>query len=350
MINKYLVNKDCSLLLAMKKVDSCGSRSLIVIDKKKKLLGTLTDGDIRRSILKKTNLSETIRSIYFKKPAYIYEKNFSFKSAKEIFEKKNCDLIPIINKNKVVKDVILSKNFSGKKFNIAEKNLPIVIMAGGYGVRLKPFTNILPKPLMPVKGKAVIEHLIELFSFYGYNNFNLLVHYKHKIIQSFLRSVKSNIKLKFYEEKKPLGTAGGLKLLKKRLSGDFIVTYSDTIFDLNINNFVNYHKKNKFKFSIVVTKKNYRIPYGVCEINKKGTIKKINEKPNYDLNVNSGMYIINSICLKYIPNIDQFHITDLVNILLKKKIKVGAYFVPDSSIIAVGKWNNFNKLNFEKEV
>ena len=116
-------------------------------------------------------------------------------------------------------------------------------MAGGYGIRLKPFTNILPKPLMPVKGKAVIEHLIDLFSFYGYNNFNLLVHYKHNIIRSFLKRV-------------PLGTAGGLKLLKKKLSGDFIVTYSDTIFDLNINNFVTFHKKNNFKFSMVVTKKN----------------------------------------------------------------------------------------------
>ena len=99
---------------------------------------------------------------------------------------------------------------------------------------------------------------------------------------------------------------------------------------------------------MVITNKNYKIPYGVCDINKKGTIKQITEKPNYNLNVNSGLYIINSSCLKYIPKGGAFHITDLINKLLKNGIKVGAYFVPDSSIIDVGKWNDFNKLNLDK--
>ena len=220
-------------------------------------------------------------------------------------------------------------------------------MAGGYGIRLKPFTNILPKPLIPVKGKAVLEHIIDFFSFYGYNNFNLIVHYKHDIIKSFLKSIKSNNKFNFLEEKVPLGTAGGLKYLKKKLLGDFILTNSDTIFDLNINNFINFHKKNNYKFSMVVTKKDYKIPYGICDINQNGAVKKLNEKPSMYFNVNSGFYIINSKCLKYIPKSGKFHITELINKLLKNNIKIGAYFVPDSSVIDVGKWSDFNKLNLE---
>ena len=212
---KFLVDQDCSLISAMQKVDKSGLRSLVVIEKKK-LLGTLTDGDIRRSILRTNNLSKTIKKIFNKKPAFVFENNFSIKKTKEIFEKKNCDIIPVINENRVVKDVILSKNFSSKKISSQEKNLPIVIMAGGYGIRLKPFTNILPKPLIPVKGKAVLEHIIDFFSFYGYNNFNLIVHYKYDIIRSFLKSIKSNLKFNFFKEKTPLGTAGGLNFLKKK--------------------------------------------------------------------------------------------------------------------------------------
>ncbi len=346
---KFLVDQDCSLIAAMKKVDNCGSRSLVVVDNKNKLLGTLTDGDIRRSILRTNNLSQTIKNIYYKKPAFVFENNFSIKQTKEIFEKKNCDLIPVINEKKIVKDVILSKNFSGKKISTQEKNLPIVIMAGGYGIRLKPFTNILPKPLIPVKGKAVLEHIVDFFSFYGYNNFNLIVHYKHDIIKSFLKSIKSNLKFKFYEEKIPLGTAGGLKYLKKKISGDFILTNSDTIFDLNINNFINFHKKNNYQFTMVVTKKDYKIPYGICDISKRGVIKKLSEKPSMYFNINSGFYILNSKCFKYIPNSGKFDITELINKLLKNNIKIGAYFVPDSSVIDVGKWSDFNKLNIKKD-
>ena len=346
---KFLVDQDCSLISAMQKVDKSGLRSLVVIDKKKKLLGTLTDGDIRRSILRTNNLSKTIKKIFNKKPAFVFENNFSIKKTKEIFEKKNCDIIPVINENRVVKDVILSKNFSSKKISSQEKNLPIVIMAGGYGIRLKPFTNILPKPLIPVKGKAVLEHIIDFFSFYGYNNFNLIVHYKYDIIRSFLKSIKSNLKFNFFKEKTPLGTAGGLNFLKKKISGNFILTNSDTIFDLNINNFVNFHKKNNFQFSMIVTKKKYQIPYGICDINQKGIIKKLSEKPNMHFNINSGLYILNSKCLKYIPKTGKFDITELINKLLKNRIKIGAYFVPDSSVIDVGKWSDFNKLNIKKD-
>jgi dTDP-glucose pyrophosphorylase len=348
MINKYLVKKNSSLLAAMQKVDKSGTRSLIVVDNNNKLLGTLTDGDIRRSILKKNDLSGTIESIYFKKPAYVLEKKFSKKLANEIFEKKNCDIIPVIDGKKIVKDIILSKNFNAKKISAIEKKIAVVIMAGGYGVRLKPFTTILPKPLIPIKGKAVIEHLLDLFTLYGFNKFNLLIHYKQNIIKSYLKSVKPNIKFNFVEEKNPLGTAGGLKLLKKNLTNDFIVTYSDTIFDLNVSNFISFHKKNKFKFSMVVTKKDYKIPYGVCAIDSRGMVKKINEKPSYNLNVNSGLYAMNSDCLKYIPKNGVFHVTDLIKKLLKNKIKIGAYFVPDSSIMDVGQWNDFNKVNLKE--
>ena len=345
---KYLVDKDCSLLSAMKKVDSCGSRSLIVVDNKNKLLGTLTDGDIRRSILKTNNLSQTIKNIYYKKPLFVFENDFLIKKTKEIFEEKNCDIIPIVDKKSIVKDVILSKNFSEKKISMKEKNLPIVIMAGGYGIRLKPFTNILPKPLIPINGKAVLEHIVDFFSFYGYNNFNLIVHYKQDIIKSFLKNIKSNLKFKFFEEKIPLGTAGGLKYLKKKISGDFILTNSDTIFDLDLNNFVNFHKKNKYQFSMVVTKKDYKIPYGICEINQSGVIKKLSEKPSMYFNINAGFYIINSKCLKYIPKVGKFDMNELINKLLKNNVKIAAYFVPDSSVVDVGKWSDFNKLNLEK--
>ena len=344
-MKNLLVKPNISLIQALKKINLSGEKSLIVVGDNKRLLGIITDGDIRKCVLTKKSLNSKIDKIYNKNPTHLIKENFSKEQVKKIFSKKKFDLIPIVNKSKIVVNYITWSQFINDQ-NIRPKRQNIntvVIMAGGKGSRLKPFTQLLPKPLVPIKEKPIIDHLIDRFLEYKIKKIILSINDKSNILKAYF-SNSSRKNISFIEEKKPLGTAGSLYLLKNKINKDFLLTNCDILTDVEINNFYSFHKNNKNDISIVVSAKKYSIPYGVCVVNKKGLLSNIKEKPNYNFFINIGFYILNPKILSLIPKNKYFDMTDLISSSIKKNFKVGAYPIQDKEWIDVGQWSELKKV------
>ena len=345
-MKNLLIKPSSNIKNALKQMSKTGEKCLIVIDKKNKLLGTLSDGDVRKAILKGKIHKDKIHEYCQKRPAYLRKKNYSLNQAKNIFLKKRIDVIPIVDESKKVVDVITFENiFKKSKDSIHSKTFPktVIIMAGGQGTRLEPFTNVLPKPLVPINEKPVIEYIIEKFVENKVTNFFITLNYKSKIIKAYFQEMKPKFKLSFVEETKPLGTAGGLSLLNSKLKKPFIVANCDTIININFDDLMDFHISNNNDLTLVVSSKEHIIPYGTCKLTKKGHLQKIEEKPKFDFFVNVGMYVLNPNLIKLIPNNKFFNMTDLIQLIRKKKKQVGAYPIDDESWIDVGQWTEYHK-------
>ena len=340
-----LIHPSNSIKDALKAMKINTDKCLIVVDKNNKLLGSLSDGDIRSAILKNISINVSINKIYQKKCIYFDIDNYRLEKAKNVFIKGIIGLIPIVDKkHKVVKIL----NWKNVFINVEKKpqqliNLPVVIMAGGRGKRLDPFTRILPKALMPINEKTIIEYIIDRFLKFGIKNFYLSLNYKSLIIKSFFKELEKNYKTNFVVENKPLGTVGSLRLLNKKLKTTFFLTNCDVIIYSNYYDIYNFHKKNKNDLTLVVSTKQITIPYGTCELDKKGMLKKIIEKPEYDLLVNTGLYLLESKIINLIPKNKFFDFNELINICKKKNKKIGVFPIDEDSWIDIGQWSEYKK-------
>ena len=216
-------------------------------------------------------------------------------------------------------------------------------MAGGKGTRLEPFTNVLPKPLVPINEKPVIEHIIEKFVENKVSNFFITSNYKSKILKAYFQEKKPKFKLSFIDEPKPLGTAGGLSLLEGKLKKPFIVTNCDIIINVNFEDLMNFHTTNGNDVTLVVSSKEHIIPYGTCRLTKQGFLKKIVEKPKFDFFVNVGLYVFNPNLIKLIPHNKTYDMTHFIQQMKTKKKQVGVYPIDDESWIDVGQWSEYRK-------
>ena len=216
-------------------------------------------------------------------------------------------------------------------------------MAGGKGTRLEPFTNVLPKPLVPINEKPVIEHIIERFIKNRFDNFFITLNYKSKILKAYFQEMKPKFKLSFIDEPKPLGTAGGLSLLRSKLKKPFIVTNCDTIIDVNYDDLINFHITNSNDVTLVASSKEHIIPYGTCKLTKKGYLQNIIEKPKFDFFVNVGLYVLNPNLIKLIPKNKTYDMIDFLRFAKTKKKQIGVYPIDDESWIDVGQWSEYRK-------
>ena len=345
-MKELFIQPSASIRDALRQLSKSGKSCLIVVNRTNKLLGTLTDGDVRRVILKGKFLQDKINGIYQKNPVLLKRGNYSSNQIKDLFLKKKVDIIPIINSIKEVVDVIFFTDlFKKNKSTNHSKNLStaVVIMAGGKGTRLEPFTNVLPKPLVPINEKPVIEHIIERFIKNKFYNFFITLNYKSKILKAYFQEMKPKFKLSFVDEPKPLGTAGGLSLLVRKIKKPFIVTNCDTIIDVNFDDLINFHITNNNDLTLVASSKEHIIPYGTCKLTKKGYLQKIIEKPKFDFFVNVGMYVLNPNLIKFIPKSKTYDMTDFIQLLKTKKKQIGVYPIDDGSWIDVGQWSEYHK-------
>ncbi|MDB9818906.1 sugar phosphate nucleotidyltransferase [Pelagibacterales bacterium] len=334
-----------SIKVALEKLEKNQVGTLIVINKNRKFLGTLTNGDLRRAILKTKSISQKISNHYNKRAIFFIKGETPLKKIEKILIKEKFDYIPILNKSmKVIKlfgNKDCNKKIQNKKNNNEIDKIKVVIMAGGLGTRLEPFTSILPKPLIPINGKPVIKHIIESLKLGGIKIFWITLNYKSILLKSYFREIKSKEKINFIEEKKPLGTVGSVRLIEKKLSTNFFLTNCDTIIKTNYLDIYNFHKKNSFDLTIVASLKKYVIPYGVCEANKDYSLKELNEKPFYDLLVNTGLYLIKKDIIKMIPLNKKYDMNMFISDLKKKNKKIGIYPIDSDSWVDVGQWSEY---------
>ena len=343
-LKKIFIYPKSNIRKSMKLIKKNGLKGLIVVNKNNYLLGTLTDGDLRKFILKNNNLNQTIDKIYNKKSKFIQKGAFTKKEVKRLIEKYKISFLPVVDKNNKVIDFVTNDKQKKIKSKVQFRfgNIPVVIMAGGFGKRLFPFTNILPKALIPIKNKTVIEVVIDKFLNYGINNFILSVNFKSQIIRAFFKEKKPNFNISFIEEKKPLGTIGSLSLLKKNKYKNIFLVNCDTIANVDYSKIAHYHLKNKNDITILAISKNSTIPYGVINLNEENKFKHIEEKPKYKYLANAGLYMIRSSILNKIPKNKFLHTTDLIK-KLSKNIKIGIYRINESQWMDVGQWEEFEK-------
>ncbi|MFV9566943.1 nucleotidyltransferase family protein [Thermoanaerobacter mathranii] len=346
-IKSVLIKEESLIKEAIKQLNENSLQILLVIDDNYRLIGTVTDGDIRRAILNNVSFDEPVGKIMNRVPKFVYigeEEN-----AKELMIKHRIKTIPVLDRERRVVDLILMEKFLETKYEYSEKPNYVFIMAGGKGTRLDPFTKILPKPLIPIGDIPIIEVIIKNFKKYGFNNFLISVNYKAEIIKLYFSENPNGYNINFIHERDFLGTAGSLKLAEEKLKDTFIVSNCDVIIDIDFDELLKYHKKNNNHATIVGVVKNMQIPYGVIDVNN-GELVNMIEKPEYNFVINSGVYVLEPELINLIPQGKPINMPDL---LLKSKevgYKVGVYPV-SSKWFDVGQWEEYrNTLEYFKKV
>lgn len=344
-IKDLQIHPTSSVKEALKKLDLTAEKVLLVVNAQNQLLGTLTDGDVRSHILHGRDLEEPVEVVYNKDPIFLQEDEYSLKLAKKILLQHKIDLLPIVDKKNIIIDYLSwDRSLAEHEIpNVQKVETPVVIMAGGQGKRLDPFTKILPKPLIPVGEKPIIEIIIDEFKKFGINQYYLTLNYKGEIIESFFENIRKDYEVHYIWEKDYLGTAGSLKLLEKQIADPFIVSNCDIIVKADFEEIVEFHKKSRASLTIISSIKHYRIPYGVVQIQSGGDVSDILEKPEYTFIVNTGLYIISQACLRFIPPNTDYDMTDLVSSLIKNNKKVVTFPVNENDYIDIGQWEEYKK-------
>jgi len=344
-IDKISIELEVSLLFALKKMDVSGKKLLLVFEDKR-FVNVLSIGDIQRAILKNIPLTTPIKNI-LRKNTIISKKKDSYDVIKKIMKQYRIECMPVVNNKNDLIDVYFWEDVFGnneKRIN-ANLNLPVVIMAGGKGSRLKPLTNVIPKPLIPIGGKTIIEEIMDKFVEVGCNNFFLSLNYKAETIKHYFSQLQNaNYKLNYFQETKPLGTAGSLYLIKDKINTTFFVSNCDIIVDEDYSEILRYHQENNNELTVVSVLKHYPIPYGTIETEREGILKSLKEKPEFTFQINSGMYILEPHLLNDIPINNFFHITQLINNIQKRRGRIGVFPVSEGSWQDIGQRDDYIKL------
>ena len=261
-LEKYISKSDISITDAMRRIDAIAGITLIIVDEEDRLIGCVSDGDIRRSLISDGKMDTPINQIMNTSPKYVFEVG----ELNEAWKKHpTLTLIPVVDKYLHVKAIgIRVGNDDSKRKRIGQlTKVPAVIMAGGKGTRLYPYTKILPKPLIPIGDIPILERIIEKYAAYGICNFYLTINYKKGMIKSYFDELELPYKLHYVEEDIPLGTAGSLRLVEENFKSPIIVTNCDILIDADYENIYRQHIESGSAITIVSALKNFSIPYGV---------------------------------------------------------------------------------------
>ena len=349
----FLIYPHSTVVEAMQKIDVNAKGILFVVDDKRRLVGVITDGDIRRWLIKTGELQGTVEHIMNKNPKVIYRKDVAM--AKDFMVKQAITALPVVNAKGIVSDIVFRETIIESANDLAASlsEVPVVIMAGGKGTRLYPYTKILPKPLIPIGDIPIMERIINKFRDYGAEKFFATVNYKKGMIKSYFAENQMDFTIDYVEEDKPLGTAGSLSLIKEQFEKPFIVTNCDILINADYDDIYKYHMESGNELTIVSALKNIVVPYGVIHSSENGTVASMEEKPKLSYFVNTGMYILNQELIKDIPDDTFFHMTDLTNKLLKEGRKVGMYPISEDSFLDMGEFEEMHrmeaKLNLKSE-
>jgi dTDP-glucose pyrophosphorylase len=339
---RLIINSKKTIEECLKLMTKNGVKCLVVVESGI-LKGTLSDGDIRKSFLDGKKLTHTINDIYNKNCKFFFVNDFSNNQIKNLIINKRLDIVPLVDKSKKIKEIITWHNFYlGYERRYKKISLPVVIMAGGSGSRLKPFTDVLPKALIPINDKTIIETIIEKFRKHSIKDFNISINNKKaKIIRPFLKDVLPKLNINYIEEKVRLGTAGALSLFKTS-SKNFFVSNCDILVDIDLSDFHEFHAKNNYDITLVACKMAFQIPYGTINLNSKGNLENIIEKPRNEYFVNTGLYLLKREILKIVPKNKQFDFNDLITLCIRKNKKIGSYVIDDSKWHDVGEWDQYH--------
>lgn len=343
-ISSLSVNSNDTLLTVIHKMDASEHR-LLLVTKDDCYKGLVSIGDIQRAIIKGVALDSPIEPI-LRSNATVASIHDDMESVKEIMRERMIEFMPVIDDDGQIKDIIFWKDiFEGEMMiNRPKIDLPVVIMAGGKGTRLKPITNVIPKPLVPVGDKTILEVIMDQFESIGCHKFYMSVNYKADMMKYYLRQLDHKYDVEFFMEDKPLGTIGSVSLLKGKITTPFFVSNCDSINEQDYRDVWDYHVNNHNDMTIVTMVKSFKIPYGVIETGEDGLMTALKEKPEQTYQVNTGVYILNPELIEEIPEGEFFHITHLMEKVQLRGGRVGCFPVSEHSWKDMGEWPEYLKM------
>ena len=333
---KYILTDSATIKDALVALNNLSSDTqvLFIVNKNKELIGTLTDGDVRRGLIKGIGIDENVQSIMFRDFRYIYEHQKDALLIKG-FRNKNIELLPCLNDKKQIVRVYDLKKIKSL--------LPIdaVLMAGGKGERLRPLTEKTPKPLLKIGDKAIIDYNVESLISYGVENINVTVNYLGELIEKHYEEPVGNVKVNCVREPKFLGTMGSVKFVDRLQNDTVLVMNSDLFTNIDFEGFYLHFREHKADMSVAAVPYSFSVPYGIFEL-EGSNIQSIKEKPIYNYYANTGIYLIRRDLLRLIPDDTFFDATDLIKLLVEQGYKV-IRFPLTGYWIDIGKHDDFKK-------
>jgi dTDP-glucose pyrophosphorylase len=340
------IESDVSILIALKKMDAIDKKLLLVFANNN-FLGVLSIGDIQRAIINNTPLDTPINKIMRKVFLYVGpDDNTEVIREKMLLHR--TEFMPVVDSKGSLIDVIFWEElFQETRQHITKKfKLPVVIMAGGQGSRLRPLTHVLPKPLIPINDKTIIEHIMDRFVEIGCEDFIISLNYKAEFIKDYITHyIPKKYNISFIQEEKPLGTGGSLYLLRDLVKNTFFVSNCDIIIDQDLTDILEFHFDNKNDLTIVAALKHLKIPYGTIETAEKGKLIKITEKPDITFKVNSGLYILEPNLLELVSENLHLNFTDFIDQLSASGKNIGVFPVSENSWTDVGDWKEYLRIS-----
>lgn len=340
-IEDIVVQEHTSILEVLQIIDKSSKQLAIVVDENKKLLGTISDGDIRRALLKNVSLNESVKNIYFKNPT-IASINNSKEEIINICRTKKIHQIPIVDVNGNLIGLEILDELISKK----EKSNKVILMVGGLGTRLRPLTENTPKPMLKVGNKPILQTIVEKFAEYGYINIIMCVNYKSQVIQDYFGNGSNfGVNIQYVFEKRRMGTAGALSLLGENPKEPFFVMNGDLLTNVNFEHLHDYHISNNAMGTMCVREYDFQVPYGVVNI-ENSRILSIEEKPIQKFFVSAGIYMLSPETLAYIPKNQFYDMPTLFENLISKNFNAISFPLREYWL-DIGRMEEYQRANKE---
>lgn len=342
--NDISIEKTASVISALKQMDRQHLKLLLVTEQGR-FYSLLSIGDVQRAIIANVSIESPVSNILRAKVNVAHATDEREDIIAHMKEYRN-DFMPIVDDDNNIIDIVFWEDIATYKENNVKEhfNLPVVIMAGGQGTRLRPLTNVLPKPLIPIGEQTMMEDIMDRFVECGCKDFYVSVNYKADFIRHYFDNFsKPQYHIEYFQEDKPLGTAGSLHLLKDRINSTFFVSNCDIIIDEDYSEILKFHRDNYNEITVVAALKNYSIPYGTLETGDGGQLLSLQEKPELTYKINTGMYILEPHLIKEIPSDMLYHITFLIEKLIQEGRKVGVFPINEGSWTDIGNWDEYMK-------
>ena len=341
-MQQFIGKKNLTVSEAMQQIDRNSSGILFIVDDQEHLVGCLTDGDVRRFLLAGGKMSALALEAANKTPKFAKNEN----EARALYDKRNYVVIPVLNEEGIVIDLFAGESGIQKKKRNAI-NIPVVINAGGKGTRLNPFTKVLPKPLIPVGELPIIELIMQEYQSYECCDFHIIVNYKKELIKAYFSDNEGNYNITWYDEDVPLGTGGGLSLLKGRFKSTFFFANCDALLTANYESMVKFHKENGNVITMICAYKNINIPYGVVEIGTNGIIESMKEKPLISFLTNTGIYIVEPEVVEDMVEGENIGFPDVIERQIQKGNKVAVFPVSENEWMDMGQISELEKMRMK---
>lgn len=344
-IKTRIVDSHKTIIQTLKLMDELFTKALLVFDGEQ-FLGMITNGDLQRAIIANQPFDTEIRSIVDNSKKKYAHTSDDEEHIKAWMLDVRAEMMPVVDsEGKLVKVIFWDELFNDQQNDNREKiDLPVVIMAGGKGTRLKPITNVIPKPLIPIGEKTILEEIMDQFENIGCQKFFMSVNYKSDMMRFYIEQLEHHYDIEFFEESKPLGTIGSVSLLKGKITTPFFVSNCDILIDQDYRDVYGYHLANHNDLTIVTAVKSFKIPYGVIETGGDGLMTGLQEKPEITYMINTGVYILNPECIEEIPEGEFFHITHLMEKIKKRGGRVGCFPVSEHAWKDMGEWSEYLKM------